>query len=266
MIKFFRQIRFNLMETGKTSRYLKYAIGEIILVVIGILIALQINNWNENRKKQQKEQAYIHSLHNDLEFQIETINSQIESEEAFVGSAKHVLDVLSPNENKDFIFDKDFYTHLTNLLTRKTFRIIDATYADLLSTGDLGLISNTTIKNDIVVYFQDLERMESVIQNNNTDIIDDIFLPEVQKISLYHIKDGSLLLSDEIDISKYIEDFNPKEVALSSSLILEPKNNLRFKNILKQRLVVAVFHFNKLKEMRLNTERLKAKLETYQHD
>ena len=50
MIKFFRKIRYNLMEQNKTAKYLKYAIGEIILVVIGILIALQINNWNENRK------------------------------------------------------------------------------------------------------------------------------------------------------------------------------------------------------------------------
>ena len=59
MIKFFRKIRQNLLmenKTGKpasrTGRYFKYAIGEIILVVIGILIALQINNWNENRKNQ----------------------------------------------------------------------------------------------------------------------------------------------------------------------------------------------------------------------
>ena len=50
MIKFFQKIRYNSMETGKTSRYLKYAIGEIVLVVIGILIALQINDWNEVRK------------------------------------------------------------------------------------------------------------------------------------------------------------------------------------------------------------------------
>jgi hypothetical protein len=49
MIKFFRQICQNLLNEGKTSRYFKYAIGEIILVVIGILLALQINNWNENR-------------------------------------------------------------------------------------------------------------------------------------------------------------------------------------------------------------------------
>jgi len=49
MIKFFRQIRYNLMEQNKTGKYLKYAIGEIMLVVIGILIALSINNWNQNR-------------------------------------------------------------------------------------------------------------------------------------------------------------------------------------------------------------------------
>ncbi len=50
MIKFFRKIRYDLMEQNKTGKYLKYAIGEIVLVVIGILIALSINNWNEQRK------------------------------------------------------------------------------------------------------------------------------------------------------------------------------------------------------------------------
>ena len=51
MLKFFRKIRYNYMEQNKTGKYFKYAIGEIALVVIGILIALQINNWNEARKE-----------------------------------------------------------------------------------------------------------------------------------------------------------------------------------------------------------------------
>lgn len=55
MIKFFRRIRYKLMEQNKTGRYLKYAIGEIALVMIGILLALQVNNWNENRKLQAQE-------------------------------------------------------------------------------------------------------------------------------------------------------------------------------------------------------------------
>ena len=58
MIKFFRKIRYNLMEQNKTGNYFKYAIGEIVLVVIGILIALQINNWNENRKANIEEIQY----------------------------------------------------------------------------------------------------------------------------------------------------------------------------------------------------------------
>lgn len=76
MTKFFRKIRYNLMDKNpssakasagmKTGKYLKYAIGEIVLVVIGILIALQINNWNEHRKKEKLKDSYKISLINDL--------------------------------------------------------------------------------------------------------------------------------------------------------------------------------------------------------
>ena len=68
MIKFFRNIRKNLLSEGKTSKYLKYAIGEIVLVVIGILIALQINNWNENRKTRVKENVIVKSLYDEFMF------------------------------------------------------------------------------------------------------------------------------------------------------------------------------------------------------
>jgi hypothetical protein len=75
MIKFFRKIRYNLMETGKTGkpafaagRYLKYAIGEIILVVIGILIALSINNWNEERKSIQKGHEILMDIRENVEY------------------------------------------------------------------------------------------------------------------------------------------------------------------------------------------------------
>lgn len=72
MIKFFRKIRYDLMEKNKTGRYFKYAIGEIFLVVIGILIALQINNWNENRKARAFEKSMLTellaTLNNDIDF------------------------------------------------------------------------------------------------------------------------------------------------------------------------------------------------------
>ena len=72
MIKFFRRIRQNLLSEGKTGKYLKYAIGEIVLVVVGILIALSINNWNENRKDRIIEKELINEL-------ITTVKSNQES-------------------------------------------------------------------------------------------------------------------------------------------------------------------------------------------
>ena len=67
MIKFFRKIRYNYMATAKSGKYFKYAIGEIILVVIGILIALSINNWNENRKLHQEELNLLAEVKSNLE-------------------------------------------------------------------------------------------------------------------------------------------------------------------------------------------------------
>ena len=66
MLRFFRQIRKKLMEQNKIRTYLLYAVGEILLVVIGILIALQINNWNEQRKEKQQEEIYLESLHQEM--------------------------------------------------------------------------------------------------------------------------------------------------------------------------------------------------------
>jgi type II secretory pathway pseudopilin PulG len=67
MIKFFRKIRYDLMGENKTGKYLKYAFGEIVLVVIGILIALSINNWNETRKLELKKQELILNLIDDFQ-------------------------------------------------------------------------------------------------------------------------------------------------------------------------------------------------------
>ena len=59
MIKFFRKIRQGLLSEGKTAQYLKYALGEVVLVVIGILIALQINNWNQSNKDNKVLKEYL---------------------------------------------------------------------------------------------------------------------------------------------------------------------------------------------------------------
>ena len=73
MIKFFRKIRQNLLMENKTSKYFKYAIGEIILVVIGILIALTINNWNETRKANNNEITLLQKLQEENSINLESL-------------------------------------------------------------------------------------------------------------------------------------------------------------------------------------------------
>lgn len=89
MIKFFRKIRQQLLTEGKISKYLLYAIGEIILVVIGILIALQINNWNEHQRDQKKVIIALKSLHQEL------VTDSLEMSTVI----KNVKDEASHNQN-----------------------------------------------------------------------------------------------------------------------------------------------------------------------
>ncbi|AUC15509.1 hypothetical protein BTO06_10310 [Tenacibaculum sp. SZ-18] len=82
MIKPFRNIRQNLLSEGKTIKYLKYAVGEIILVVIGILIALQVNNWNQNEQLKKDELRILKSMQKSIKINIDefdqTLNNQIQ--------------------------------------------------------------------------------------------------------------------------------------------------------------------------------------------
>ncbi|WP_090295316.1 DUF6090 family protein [Flagellimonas zhangzhouensis] len=66
MIRFFRNIRKQLFTENKFSKYLLYALGEIILVVVGILIALQLNNWSQENKDRQREQLILKQLNSEF--------------------------------------------------------------------------------------------------------------------------------------------------------------------------------------------------------
>jgi len=77
MIKFFRHIRQSLIMENKTSKYLKYAIGEIVLVVIGILIALQVNNWNEQRKQNQEIENVLLKIYSELQIGLNALGGDI---------------------------------------------------------------------------------------------------------------------------------------------------------------------------------------------
>ena len=77
MIKFFRKIRQNLINEGKTTKYFKYAFGEIVLVVIGILLALQINSWNQQRSEGQQEVELLTALKDEFQYNLGELDASI---------------------------------------------------------------------------------------------------------------------------------------------------------------------------------------------
>ena len=100
MIKFFRKIRQNLLSENRFNKYLIYAIGEIFLVVIGILIALQVNNWNEQRKLENTGREYIQEIYKELKTERSNIDSILSSLSTQYKGTEHVLSVIE-SENKE---------------------------------------------------------------------------------------------------------------------------------------------------------------------
>ncbi|MBT8300632.1 MAG: hypothetical protein KJO63_04830 [Maribacter sp.] len=144
MIKFFRRIRQNLLSAGKTGKYLKYAIGEIILVVIGILIALQINNWNEARKQNLRELALLKELKADLIFSIEEIDTvsfyNLENVKAYEQIRLHILNDSTYNKALDDAFgqlDNWSEPYLPNMAY------------DAINNKGIDVISNDSLKKHI---------------------------------------------------------------------------------------------------------------------
>ena len=102
MIKFFRKIRQNLLSENKFSKYLLYAIGEIILVFIGIAMALQFNNWNEAKKTREKEQQVLTEIISDLEYTLvdldRVLNTRTNNIKRTISSIKTIIDVLETDK------------------------------------------------------------------------------------------------------------------------------------------------------------------------
>jgi hypothetical protein len=161
MIKFFRKIRQNLLMENKTGKYLKYAIGEIILVVIGILLALQINTWNENRIDSKRLNLYTQSLLNDLELDKKRLIECM----VFDSTKVSIIDSLS-EPVQDFIED---YSD-RGILTIKSIKVNNATFKTMSSNNDLELYQNIDLQNSISKYYADVEyviRFENVYINNS---------------------------------------------------------------------------------------------------
>ena len=143
MIKLFRNIRKTLINQGKTTNYLKYAIGEIVLVVIGILIALQVNNWNIERIDRKSELKYLKNIQQDLQKDLARLSYLLNfRKERLKGDHK-----LIEHINGASIVDVTETTkNVVNSLMEQRFSPNNNTYKELSNSGNLNLISNDSIK------------------------------------------------------------------------------------------------------------------------
>jgi len=145
MITFFRKIRQSLLLEGKTGKYLKYAIGEILLVMIGILLALQVNNWNDSRKSRQIEYALLTELHKSIEEDIKNLNDVIHRNRSYISSAKIVLNTI---ENKEIVSDSVSY-HLQRSFIVWRIYFKTSAYNNLEEYG-FNLIKNDNTRKAII--------------------------------------------------------------------------------------------------------------------
>ena len=147
MFRFFRVIRRELFEYGKLRTYSGYAAGEIILVVVGILIALQINNANEARIERQKEHRYLANLKVDLQYTIRELDRFIETRERRIESGQRIIEYFNGRPLDD---PQDFGYHNVFVQTWQRYYQNINTYEELVNSGNLGLISSQEIKNALM--------------------------------------------------------------------------------------------------------------------
>jgi len=140
MIKFFRKIRQKLLSENKFSKYLLYAIGEIILVVIGILIALQINNRNESQKERAQEQELLNQLQSEFQSNLQQLDEKTDIRNQMISASLKLLHHIDHPEtrNADSITK---YIGLTAI--NPTF---DPIVNDINSSGRIQLLQNVDLK------------------------------------------------------------------------------------------------------------------------
>jgi hypothetical protein len=213
MIKFFRKIRYDLMEKNKAGKYLKYAIGEIILVVIGIIIALQINNWNENRKDSIQEKVVLRSLLENLNLAKNQSELLISEEETLKKRIIRVLGIESV-ENKttsEKIPDSIFKGAVWDLQSdQPTFN----SYSNLKNTNKLSLIKNKKINEKFTDLEFRLNRLNDILEDRlsvHQIRIDDILEKDINFIPLVKANIPEINIENETE-NDYYQLLNVKRV------------------------------------------------------
>ena len=218
-MRFFRFKKLVSMETGK---YLRYAVGEIVLVVIGILIALQVNNWNEYRKEKVEEKKILLSLHNEISNNLESLQVVIDEKNKIIDVNQYIIDNTGKNGEWKSMKPLD---SLMNYISLSGWIFVpqNGVLNEIINSGKLLLIENDLIKNEIASLPQLLSLMIEEDRQYRLDL-HQYFLPFLSKN--YNL----------IELTKYREllenySFKMGETNFSKS-IPELLDSREFENIL----------------------------------
>jgi hypothetical protein len=200
MLHFLRRIRRGLINTGATRKYLLYAIGEIILVVIGILIALQINNWNEDSKLAIQETIIIENLLGNLKQAKIQSDHYIEQENQLIKSLISALGINPDQTQNDEISwsNTEFYKLMWDF--ESVVPVIN-TYSDIKNTGELSIIKNKNIRESFTDLELKIEGLNSQVADRLTVQqlrVDEIGVNEINFIPLLQKHKTNISISDEI--------------------------------------------------------------------
>ncbi len=247
MIPIFRKIRKKMADDNKPLKYMRYAIGEIFLVVIGILIALQLNNWNEGNKLAKQEIIIIENLLGNLKQAKIQSDYYIEQENQLVKSLILALEINPDQTQNDEISwsNTEFYKTMWDF--ESEVPVIN-TYSDIKNTGELSNIKNKDIRES----FTDLELK---IEGLNGQVADRLSVQQlrVDEIGVNEINFIPLLQKHKTNISISNEITNDYKSILS---------NPKIRNLLAIKLDLTYTTLNKRKNLATAIDQLILMLET----
>jgi hypothetical protein len=146
MITLLRKIRKNMLNQSKISKYLLYAIGEIALVIIGILIAVSINNWNEARKQKAEEQSILKDLKEEMLINKNALQNAIDKNKDSYEAALNIKDLFTNKIARDTLTQKEFFALLAKMDYNVTYDPQNGILNSLISSGKLGIINDKELR------------------------------------------------------------------------------------------------------------------------
>ncbi len=202
MPKFFRKIRRTLLKENRFSKYLLYVIGEVVLVVIGILIALQINNWSEARKRSAEEQRLLVALVEDFEQNKIRIEEAISSERDMIEMSKSLIGTMQSNQ-KVVNMDSVRFWVASGAKSWWKAQFVTGTYDAMVSSGKIDILESDDLKRILSQFAADIDSGFEDHQESMSYLIDmNRISADVAPVLLHDIqreKLGVLVSHEELD-------------------------------------------------------------------